>query len=118
MKLVNEPDGYVINPLDPHNINPRLQEWISELIEKRDDMSVREEIAAIAAIGRLQVLFIKLREEGGGGVSTGTAVKQFERFFKDNATRASIAHKRKGAARRSSAAIAELGYDEPDDELE
>ena len=110
MKLVNEPDGYVINPLDPHNINPRLQEWISELIEKRDDMSVREEIAAIAAIGRLQVLFIKLREEGGGGVATGTEVKRFEQYFKTNAK-----SRRKGVAGKSTAAVAALEHDDESD---
>ena len=115
-----EPEVY-INPLDPHNVTPRLQQWISELIEKRDNMSVREEIAAIAAIGRLQVMFVTLREEQGGGVATGTEVKRFAKAFAANADRG-----RKGAAGKSNgklkpsalestAAVAASQYD---DELE
>ena len=100
-----------LNPLDPHNINPRLQAWISEIIEMRQDMNAREQIAAIAAIGRLQVLFIKLREETGGGLTTGTEVKRFAKAFATNASR-----ERKNLARSSTAAVAALEYD--DTELE
>ena len=113
-RLVNAPEKTtpenVINPLDPYNITPRLQKWISELIEMREDMDARTQVSAISAIGRLQVMFIKLREEGGGGVATGTEVKRFEQYFKTNAK-----SRRKGVAGKSTAAVAALEHDDESD---
>jgi hypothetical protein len=110
--LVNAPEACEphINPLDPLNINPRLQAWVSELIERRDDMSVTEQIRAIAAIARLQVNYVALRKEAGGGYATGTEVKRFAQAF------ASHARKRKNLA--GSAAYAEFEYDGDDSDLE
>jgi hypothetical protein len=100
----------ILNPLDPYNINPRLQAWVSELIERREEMDMNQQVRAISAIGRIQIMYIKLREEGGGGYATGTEVKRFAEAFAANAT-----DKRK-INRRSTAAIAELEYDDgPDD---
>ena len=98
---------YHINPLDPHNINPRIQQWISELIEKRDSMTVSEEIRALAAIARIQVNFITLREESGGGLATGTEVKRFAEAFAANA-------KSRGKNISGSAKLAALAFDDDD----
>jgi hypothetical protein len=95
MKLVNAPKKsdppdepeLQLDPLDPLSINPRLQQWVSELIEAREDMSIGEQIRAIAAIARLQVNYIALRKEAGGGYATGTEVKRFAKAFAKNAIR-------------------------------
>jgi hypothetical protein len=98
-----------LNPLDPHNINPRLQAWLSELIEARDEMSLTEQIRAISAIGRIQAIYVGLRKEAGGGYATGTEVKRFAKAFEQNAKGG-----RKSYARSSSAAVAALAYDDDD----
>lgn len=85
-----------IQPLDPLNINARLQLWVSELIENRADMTTAEQVRAIAAIGRIQYVFMKLREEKFEPVNTGTAVKRYEKAFASNAAR-----RRKAVARKS-----------------
>jgi hypothetical protein len=105
-ELDREPQGG--DPHDPANINPRLLLWVSELIDAREEMPISEQIRAIAAIGRLQINMIKLREDSGGGHQSGTEVKRFAKAFAANAT-----NKRKKLA-RSTAAIA--GPD--DDDLE
>lgn len=96
--------------LDPLNINSRLQTWLSELIEARSEMSVSEQVRAVAAIARIQYVFMKLREEKHEPATTGTAVKQYEKAFAANSRR------RKAVAGRKSADIVPLDSD--DDELE
>lgn len=96
--------------LDPKNVNGRLYNAISTLLDNFDDMSVREQVATVAAIARIQVLFIKLREEKIESANAGTAVKRYEKAFEANAAR-----KRKrvaGSVDRTLAAIRD------DDELE
>lgn len=97
--------------LDPLNINPRLQAWISELIDNRDDMTVSEQVRAVAAIARIQYLFMKLREEKSEPVNTGVAVKQYEKAFQANATR-----RRKKLTGSTTAVLTTIRDD--DDELE
>lgn len=100
-----EQDGSGFDPVDPLNIQPRLQQWVSELIEAREDMTMGEQIRAIAAISRLMVNNVALRKETGGGGATGTEVKRFAKAFAANADR-----RRKNLA--GSAAYAALQFDD------
>ena len=72
--------------LDPKNVNGRLYDAMSKLLDNFEDMTVREQVATVAAIARIQVLFIKLREEKSEPANVGTAVKRYEKAFQANAT--------------------------------
>lgn len=75
------------SPLDPLDVNGRLYTAMSTLLDNFDDMSPREQVLAISAIARIQVLFMKIREEPGASPNTGSAVRKYEQAFKENAAR-------------------------------
>jgi hypothetical protein len=73
-------------PADPLNVNARLYRQISVLLEQMEDpdagkkLTVRERIAALTAIGRIQVLFVGLRKEKNN-VGSGSSVKKYSGAF-------------------------------------
>ena len=75
------------NPYDPLDVNGRLYQAMSTLLDEFDDLTSREKVLAISAIARIQVMFMKLREEPGVNTNTGSKVRQYEEAFKTNATR-------------------------------
>lgn len=95
---------------DPLNVNGRLYRAMSTLLDTFEEMTVREQVATVSAIARIQVLFIKLREEKYDTGSAGTALKRYEKAFAANAAR-----RRKGVSRSS---IDGLLIDDSDDTLE
>lgn len=101
-----------VNPLDPLDINSQLMQWAQELIQKRYDMETNEQVRCIAAIARIQYLFMKLREEKPeySHVNAGTEVRRFAKAF------AGHAGKRKSVARSRTAGA--LPFKTDDDELE
>lgn len=95
-------DAAIINQADPKNVNGRLYDAISILLDNFEDMTVREQVATVAAIARIQVLFIKLREERDEPKSEpardGIEVKRFAKAFAANANR-----RRKSVSRKNTA---------------
>jgi hypothetical protein len=97
-------------PLDPRNVNGRLYEAISKLLDNFDDMTVREQVATVAAIARIQVLFQKIREEQGAiPSSAGTTVKRYAKAFEAHAARG-----RKAVA-GSEIPLLDASYDDSDE---
>lgn len=79
---------------DPKNLNGRLYDAMSRLLDTFDDMTVREQVATVSAIARIQMTWIKIRENANATANSGTTVKRYEKAFAANATR-----KRKPLAR-------------------
>jgi hypothetical protein len=78
------------------------------------ELTVRERLAAVIAIGRLQVIFMGLRKEVTDDAGTGSSVRKYSAAFK-NAARG----RKKGAGNRASGASAAamaqaLGNDDDD----
>jgi hypothetical protein len=117
-----------INPFDPENVNKRLYMQVSALLgqlEQRDShnkVTMRERIAALIAIGRIQQLFIAMRK-ASGDVGSGATVKKYATAFTDAASRRA-ANARRDAKRDIAASEPEpedwfeSDSDEPDDAAE
>jgi hypothetical protein len=122
-----------ISNSDPKQVNARLYNQISLLLDdleappvkKRgklkpgedpyeDRISMRERIAALTAIGRIQTILLALREQGSPDERVaGAAVRKYSAAFKDAGGRRKA---RRGAAAELAAAEpadAEFGDDEP-----
>ena len=83
------------SPLDPEDVNGRLYSAMSMMLDDFDDLDVRERVAVISAIARIQVLMMKIREEPGAVASSGSKVREYEEAFKANATRSTKRIKRR-----------------------
>jgi hypothetical protein len=71
--------------LDPLSINVRLYHQVSEMLhqlENSPNITLRERIAALVAIGRIQVLFVNLRKEKFDDASAGSSVRKYATAFK------------------------------------
>lgn len=95
------PDGQSITrrsiTRDPLNLKIRLYIQISEMLcqlEEDDDVTIRERIAALAAVGRLQGLLIDKSKDEDENV--GSAVRKYETAFKNKNV---VSNKRKNNAR-------------------
>jgi hypothetical protein len=73
---------------DPLQVNARLYMQISELLNQLESgdgerITLRERIAALVAIGRIQVLFVGLRKEVPGGYASdaGSSVRKYSTAF-------------------------------------
>lgn len=82
-----------LNPFDPDQINQRLYKQVSALLsqleekDSRSKVTMRERIAALIAVGRIQDLFIKMRK-ASGDVGAGSTVKKYAATaFSSNAAR-------------------------------
>lgn len=92
-----------VKKVDPLNVNTRLYNQIARLLDELEDrdarqnLDIKERIAAMIAIGRIQTIFLNLRlKENTGGTGSGSAVKRYAAAFKNDA--------RRGATRARSAA--------------
>jgi hypothetical protein len=108
LKAVSQRGNPSPTAADPLAINPRLYRQISNLLDDLErgdeDISIRERIAALVAIGRLQTIFVGLRKETKDGTgSAGSAVRKYSKAF---------THAAGGAKGRPRSAAA----DEPDDD--
>jgi hypothetical protein len=77
---------------DPLQVNARLYMQISELLAQLEEgggdrITLRERVAALVAIGRIQVLFVGLRKEKGlYEPNAGSSVRKYSTAFgKDDA---------------------------------
>jgi len=101
--------------LDPKNVNGRLYDAMAKLLDNFDEMSVREQVATIVAIARIQTIFLKLRDVEGASGTSGSAVKRYEKAFQANATR----KRKSGSGQSDAATVYTLHEDDSDaDELD
>ena len=76
--------------LDPKSINSRLYGQVSTLLSQLEDpeghITLKERIAALIAIGRLQVIFMGLRKEktDDHAGTAGSAVRKYAGAFADD----------------------------------
>jgi hypothetical protein len=82
LKVIGPPE---VSPDDPKNVTGRLYDAVSKLLDGFDDMTVREQVAAVSAIARIQTLFPQIRETSGVS-KRGSTVRQYEQAFKTNAS--------------------------------
>jgi hypothetical protein len=80
-------------PLDPKSVNSRLYNQISILLDELENtesikITIRERIAALIAIGRIQGMFMALRKEKtGDDAIVGSKVRKYAGSFKANDAR-------------------------------
>jgi hypothetical protein len=72
---------------DPLSVNIRLYRQISQLLtqleQAEDGLTIRERVAALVAIGRIQVLFVNLRKEKFNDAAiAGSKVRKYATSFK------------------------------------
>jgi hypothetical protein len=85
--------------LDPLGINVRLYNQISEILhelETNDHVTLKERVASLLVIGRIQVIFMGLRKEKINDTSAGSSVRKYATAFKahDARGRKALAGKR------------------------
>ena len=71
--------------LDPLSINVRLYNQISEILhhlENDGHVTLKERVAALIAIGRIQIMFMGLRKEKMADATTGSSVRKYAKAFK------------------------------------
>jgi len=75
--------------LDPKNINGRLYDQISKLLDQLESKNVtlRERVSALVAVGRIQTIFVGLRKERREPDIAGSKVRQYTGQFTANAAR-------------------------------
>jgi len=107
-KLVSSqqmPPSPVGTTFDPDNLNARLYRECSDLLDDihahRDDLTVRDRITALVAIGRMQTIFMGLRKEKGASDNVGSSVRKYAAAFSKDA-----AHQREAGASRTTDAAA------------
>lgn len=70
--------------LDPLGINIRLYNQVSEVLhhlENDERVTLKERIAALVVIGRIQVMFMGLRKEKIDDTSAGSSVRKYATAF-------------------------------------
>jgi hypothetical protein len=76
---------------EPYDLSARIYDRMCSLIDQWEEMNIRERIATLTAISRIQIAFDKLKstkESNGRDQSApGSAVKRYERAFQANAAR-------------------------------
>jgi hypothetical protein len=99
---------------DPLNVNARLYRQIARLLDDleeedvKQNLDIKERIAALIAVARIQTVFVALRKEDRGGTrGSGSAVRKYSKAFAANASRG-----RKATAGRTRSAAAELAADD------
>lgn len=110
--------------LDALDVNGRLYRQISKLLDQLDEgdegaepITIRERIAALVAIGRIQVMFMGLRKEDRGDSSGGTKVRKYSTAFQAaNANRRGKTAARSARDAADDAVIADALRDDGDDD--
>ncbi|HEY2231441.1 MAG TPA: hypothetical protein VGI22_27640 [Xanthobacteraceae bacterium] len=79
------------NPFDPEDVNKRLYMQVSALLtqleerESRAKITMRERIAALIAVGRLQQVFAALRKANPHDPNRGSTVRKYATAFAPDA---------------------------------
>lgn len=64
-----------------------MSELLTQLEDADSHATLKERIAALVAISRIQVIFVALRKEKVSDADTGSAVKRYASAFKNDAGR-------------------------------
>ena len=77
-----------VSRLDPLNVNKRLYRQVAALLDQLEDdaegVTLKERYMALAAIARIQYIFVNLRKEKLGDEPEGSAVRKYAGAFKAN----------------------------------
>jgi hypothetical protein len=98
---------------DPLQINSRLYNQIARLLDDleakdaKQNLDIKERIAALIAVGRVQIMFVNLRKENISGAGSGSAVRKYSKAF----TKANAGGRGKKVAGRRGA-VADLADDD------
>jgi hypothetical protein len=106
-KIVSLPKPPSSNLSDPLQVNARLYNQVSELLEQLETgehVTLRERFQALTAIARIQYVFVSLRKEKVANVDAGSSVRKYAEEFQQNAARG-----------RKKIARADRAKSEPDD---
>lgn len=81
---------------DPLQINARLYRQVGELLsqlEEKENITLKERVSALIAVGRLQTIFAGLRKEKVEDHDAGNSVRKYSAAFKahDVSRRAALA---------------------------
>jgi hypothetical protein len=86
-KTNNDSNVVSFNPFDPEDVNKRLYMQVSALLtqleerESRAKITMRERIAALVAVGRLQQVFAALRKANPHDPNRGSTVRKYAQAF-------------------------------------
>jgi hypothetical protein len=75
-----------MSSLDPLGVNVRLYNQISEILhhlETDERVTLKERIAALIAIGRIQIMFMGMRKEKIHDASAGSSVRKYQKVFEN-----------------------------------
>jgi hypothetical protein len=92
-KTSNESNVVSFNPFDPEDVNKRLYMQVSALLtqleerESRVKITMRERIAALVAVGRLQQVFAALRKANPHDPNRGAQVRKYATAFASDGPR-------------------------------
>jgi hypothetical protein len=101
---------------DPLQINSRLYNQIARLLDDleakdaKQRLDIKERIAALIAVGRIQIMFVNLRKENISGAGSGSAVRKYSKAFKANAAGRGA----KGGRRTAAAQLADDDFSDGD----
>jgi hypothetical protein len=98
-----QPVAFPPENLDPFRINARLLNQISKLLDQLEDphnaaeITIPQRINALIAVGRVQIMFDRLRKASDDRSNSGAAVRKYAQAFQANAARGRAAFTRPGA---------------------
>jgi hypothetical protein len=92
MKVSAAPAPRHVTRGDPLNVNARLYQQIGQLLTQLEEgdgekITLKERLAALMAIARIQAVFVALRKEQIDEPDRGSAVKKYASAFQDGASR-------------------------------
>jgi hypothetical protein len=96
-KTNNDSNVVAFNPFDPEDVNKRLYMQVSALLtqleerESRAKITMRERIAALVAVGRLQQVFAALRKANPHDPNRGAQVRKYAGAFSNEPRRRAAA---------------------------
>jgi hypothetical protein len=103
--------------LDPLDLNGRLYRRLGKILDRLeagDKITLREELAALGLILKLQLGFMKLREETQEDPNAGTAIRKYAAAFQAHAVSSGAGGARTAADYKREAI--EYALDDEDDE--
>jgi hypothetical protein len=117
MNKPQRPKDFVARNFDPKDLKGRLYNQVDRLLdqlETGEHITLKERVAALIAVGRLQLIFVGLRKEKTDEPDRGSAVRKYASAFAANDSRRRAASARPAAIAAADADLAG-GLDGSDD---
>ena len=84
--------------VDSLKVNERLYRQIAKVLDdleqRGDELTIRDRIAALVAVGRIQTIFVSLRKEHQDDGNAGSAVRKYSGAFTAKAPNATRSRKK------------------------